>query len=54
MVKELLKAHARDFVEQQPGIQQRLIDVTRKDYITPYDGLANYIQHWCSVLTTSW
>ena len=38
-------------MEKQPRIRQILIDALREDSRIPYDGLANYIQHWCSVST---
>ena len=51
MVKERWGAHARDIVEQQPGIRQILIDAQRKYSSITYDGPDNYIQHWCSAST---
>ena len=55
MVTEFWEAHARYVVEQQPGVQKILIDALWKYYSIPYDGLANFICHWCSSSTIrSW
>ena len=51
VVKELWEARARDLVEKQPGIRQRLIDTPHKYSRITYDGLDNSIRHWCSAST---
>ena len=51
VVKERWEARARDFVEQQPGNRQILIDALWKYYSIPYGGLDNSFQLWCSAST---
>ena len=45
-MKERWDGHARYLMEQQPGIQQRLIDALGKTCIITYYGLANFILNW--------
>ena len=51
MAKGRWEAHARDNVEQQPGIQQILIYVLHKYSRITYDVLAKYIRNSCSSST---